>query len=405
MEATEITEDEVVEPLVCGYCSNTGEDFNVQIASSGENICNECGYTCERCGDLGTMDDNFNTVDGQQIWCGECTSDYAYYCNFYRHGEYHTSSEYYLNDQSEYWCSSCCESYAEWCEGCDSYNREGCDECEESRSDGGFIHDYSYKPDPIFHSTDSDNTRLYFGIEIEVEAKSANWDTRQEAAEYAYRLEHAYDLAYLKSDGSLACGFEIVTHPMTHAYFKNEAQELWNTTDILKDEMNMMSWGTKTCGIHIHISRAGFAGGAHQHRFLQLVYHNKDFYSELAGRESDNWAKFTDVVNYNTGKISLANKIKNHRDTDRYSAVNTINRHTLEMRIFRGSLNQNFIKASIDLAHASVEYTRVMSLQEIKDGALTPSAFMGYVLANADLYADLIGRMSRIDLLVLETKG
>lgn len=402
MTATEITEDEVVEPLVCDYCSNTGEEYNVAVTSSGESICCECGYTCERCGELGSMDDEFNTVDAQ-VWCGDCSSNHANYCSYRRHNEYHTSSEYYVNGDGGYWCAGCCESYASWCENCSEYSAEYC-ECADSENGNQYIHDYSYKPDPIFYSTDSENTRLYFGIEIEVEAKSANWETRKDAAEYAYRLEDDYDLAYLKSDGSLTCGFEIVTHPMTHAYFKQEAQELWNTTDKLK-EMDMMSWGTKTCGIHIHISRAGFAGGAHQHRFLQLIYHNKDFYSELAGRESDNWAKFTDVLDYRTGKPSFAHKIKNHRDTDRYSAVNTINRNTLEMRIFKGSLNQNFIKASIDLAHASVEYTRVMSLQEIKDGALTPSAFMGYILANADLYSDLIGRMSRIDLLVLETKG
>jgi hypothetical protein len=404
MTVNEITEDEVVEPLICDYCSNEGEEYDVRLTPSSEKVCNDCGYYCERCGESGHSDDGFNVVDGMAVWCSECSINEAYYCNYYRHGEYHTSSEYYISDAGQSWCAECCETHAHWCENCDEYTRDYC-ECESGDDGGTYIHDYSYKPDPVFYSTDDENTRLYFGIEIEVEAKGSDYETRRDAAEYAYRLEDAYDLAYLKSDGSLTCGFEIVTHPMTHAYFKNEAQELWNTTDKLKEDMNMMSWGTKTCGIHIHISRAGFAGGAHQHRFLQLIYHNKDFYSELAGRESDNWAKFTDVLDYRTGKPSFAKKIKNHRDTDRYSAVNTINRHTLEMRIFRGSLNQNFIKASIDLAHASVEYTRVMSLQEIKDGALTPSAFMGYILANADLYADLIGRMSRIDLLVLETKG
>lgn len=403
MVTDEITEDEVIEPLVCDYCGNSGEEFGVRFTPSDEKVCNDCGHSCERCGESGHADDEFNTVDGQQVWCGDCSSNHANYCSYRRHNEYHTSAEYYINDNGEYWCAGCCESYGHWCENCEEYTSDYC-ECESSDSSSDYIHDYSYKPDPIFYSTDSENTRLYFGIEIEVEAKGSDWGVRKNAAEYAYRLEDDYDLAYLKSDGSLTCGFEIVTHPMTHAYYKQEAQELWNTTDKLK-EMDMMSWGTKTCGIHIHVSRAGFAGGAHQHRFLQLIYHNKDFYSELAGRESDNWAKFTDVLDYRTGKPSFAKKIKNHRDTDRYSAVNTINRNTLEMRIFKGSLNQNFIKASIDLAHASVEYTRVMSLQEIKDGALTPSAFMGYILANADLYSDLIGRMSRIDLLVLETKG
>ena len=93
--------------------------------------------------------------------------------------------------------------------------------------------------------------KLFVGIEMETEAKRGNWDTRREASEYAQRLE-PMELAYLKNDGSLNCGFEIVTHPMTHDFLKNEADELWSTLENLRTNMNMMAWGTGTCGLHIH---------------------------------------------------------------------------------------------------------------------------------------------------------
>jgi hypothetical protein len=119
------------------------------------------------------------------------------------------------------------------------------------------------------------NERLFFGIEIEVEAR----DNLRESAEYAHQLE-SMDLAYLKHDGSLNNGFEIVTHPMSHDFFKNEATRLLcsNGRSAYQEGIRVKSWDTRTCGLHIHISRTGFNGGAHMHRFLNLVYTNPEFY-------------------------------------------------------------------------------------------------------------------------------
>jgi hypothetical protein len=201
-----------------------------------------------------------------------------------------------------------------------------------------------------------------------------------------------YDLAYLKSDGSLECGFEIVSHPLSHSYFMNDASRLWDTIDKLKSGYGMMAWGTKTCGLHVHISRAGFNNGSHQHRFLQLVYNNKDFYEVLAGRSSSHWAKFDDNVDPTTGQKSLKHKFE-RGGSDRYAAVNTNNRQTLEMRIFRGSLNPRFIKSAIDLAHASVEFTRVMSVKEVRDDGLSCLNFRQYIESKSELYPSLNDRI------------
>ena len=232
---------------------------------------------------------------------------------------------------------------------------------------------------------------------------------RYDPADYAGRLEE-YDLAYLKSDGSLNDGFEIVTHPMTHDFFKNEADEFWNTVAVLRDQYRVMTWGTGTAGIHIHISRTGFKGGPHMHRFLNLVYSNEQLYSTIAGRQSSRWAKFDDVdtavrngqdeEGYTQYKRfrSFKHKILDGRNTDRYSAVNTQNRDTLELRIFKSTTKPERIKAYMDLAHASVEYTRNLTLQQVKDGALSSSAFITYVRENGSLYEHLVGLFDQLDI-------
>jgi hypothetical protein len=140
-----------------------------------------------------TTDDDFSIVN-DNYWCASCTDNYAHWCD--RCEEYYQSDTYYISDMGESWCSSCTDNRAVWCESCEEYNRDGCSmECESDfTSDGDrIIHDYSYRPDPIFHSTD-DSARLFFGMEIEVEAE--NYDKRREAAQYAYnKLEVENSLA------------------------------------------------------------------------------------------------------------------------------------------------------------------------------------------------------------------
>ena len=240
-------------------------------------------------------------------------------------------------------------------------------------------------------------------MEIEVECRNGTYDP----AMYAGRLE-VYDLAYLKSDGSLSDGFEIVTHPMTHDFFKNEANEFWDTLAVLRNQYRVMTWGARTTGIHIHISRTGFKGGPHMHRFLNLVYSNENLFSTIAGRESSRWAKFDDVnaaqrdgvdengfTQYKSYR-SFKDKILNGRQTDRYSAVNTQNYATLELRIFKSSTKPERIKAYMDLAHASVEYTRNLTLQQVKDGALSDIAFITYIRENGSLYEHLVGLLDQL---------
>ena len=391
----------------CSVCEYETDEDNLCTTEDGSLACDDCVQICNRCDTIGTTEDSFQTVDSDYTWCESCTDRRAHWCEACE--SYNSRGTSYVSDEQAHWCEYCLND-AYYCEDCDEWNSSGCDSCE--MDDGvRIIHDYSYRPDAIFHSTDK-NERLFFGLEIEVEAGY----NRSESAMYAHQLE-SMDLAYLKHDGSLSNGFEIVTHPMSHDFFKNEAQDFWHVIEQLRSNPSyrVKSWDTRTCGLHIHISRTGFNGGSHMHRFLNLVYSNPEFYSMLAGRNSDQWAKFTDNFSREyardangeriftpeggyeiISKRTFAHKLDSNRSSDRYSAVNTNNRETLEMRIFRGTVNGDTIKAQIDLAHASVEYTRNLTVQDVREGALSADLFMWYIFQHEDLYPELSARIDKL---------
>ena len=385
------TIDEVEVKQSCIACNTEldSTDNSIFATASGDTVCESCMVLCESCEDILSVDDDYNSVEGQ-TWCETCTNNNAHWCDLC--DSYFTGYTYGTDDCNDTMCERCYENNTTYCEDCDATYLNGCEYNHDEDVDTRLVHDYSYRPDPKFHSSEDENTRLYFGIEVETEVRGGSYENRRYAAEYAVSLEQE-GLAYLKSDGSLECGFEIVSHPMTHDYFMNKASMLWNTIGTLKSNYDMMAWGTKTCGLHIHISRAGFNGGSHQHRFLQLVYNNKDFYEVLAGRSSSHWAKFDDNVDPSTGQKSFKHKFE-RGGSDRYAAVNTNNRQTLEMRIFRGSLNTRFIKSCIDLAHASVEFTRVMSVPEVREHKLDCINLIQYIRERAELYPSLNQRLN-----------
>jgi hypothetical protein len=402
--------DEVDETneITCAVCLTGTDSENTFTTVDDDVVCEDCMRMCEKCEDIHTINSDMNYVDNQEMWCMSCTEDYAYWCDSCEY--YTTEGTVYIRDRQASWCTDCA-SDAHYCDDCDEYYGDGCNNCEQESK---VIHDYSYRPDAIFHSTDK-NERLFFGIEIEVEAGRKV----QEASEYAYQLEEQ-ELAYLKHDGSLNCGFEVVTHPMSHDFYKNEADDFFKVIEGLRSNYRVKSWDTSTCGLHIHISRSGFNGGPHMHRFLNLIYSNQSFYETLAGRSSDQWAKFTDILQeeykrdaegnrtFHTNergyheydvitRRTFKHKLDNNRSSDRYSAVNTQNRETLEMRIFRGTVNGDTIKAHLDLAHASVEYTRTMSIKDIREGgALTSTQFIRYIAENAELYPNLFNRINKL---------
>jgi len=89
--------------------------------------------------------------------------------------------------------------------------------------------------------------------------------------------------------------------------------------------------------------------------------------------------------------------------TERYSAVNTLNRETLELRWFQGTLKRDGILANIQLAHAMVEYTRYITVAQVREGALRWDRFAHWV-ASMGTYPQLADKIARLDAVSLSIK-
>lgn len=287
-----------------------------------------------------------------------------------------------------------------YCERCYEDNVYTCEHCNESRwenddhycnsddddEDSGVIHKFDYKPYPQFFGVG----KYHLGFELEVESNN----NRHDDAEYAQNDLGAH--AYMKSDGSLNDGFEIVTHPHT----LDEYQKNFNWQGIKKlSKRGCRSWNTSTCGIHVHVSRTAFGDSvepkygsdkwndwvlkrqAHELRFMKLIYDNQRQVERISGRASS-FARFDD-------KGNLVNKVKHgHQRNDRYSAVNTENENTLEVRVFKGSLRPERVLSALEFVHASVEYTRELRVSS-KAKPFSWLRFTSYIASNINTYANL----------------
>lgn len=290
-----------------------------------------------------------------------------------------------LESPDENFCSECFEYISQEvaCEGCgyiehldNMHGRPGgrtlCDGCfnREREDERRLIQNYSYKPVPNFHQLAKENTKVFFGVELEVEANS---HTPQAGAEIV--KQKLGELAYFKQDGSLDHGFEIVTHPMSFAWYKKNLE-----TDFAKElaDHGFRSWDTHTCGIHVHVSKSGFSDNAHIWKFCQLILKNKSQWVKIAGRSSTRWATYDPEVN------GVADVLKHKKHPERYCAVNLSNRETVEVRIFRGTLNQTRFRSAIEIIAGAFEYTRMMHLKDFARNAIDFANFAKFI----ELYSD-----------------
>lgn len=388
-----------VELVECASCSSDYIPDDLATTRSGEVLCGDCRIYCEYCENF-DYENGSRYVEGCGTYCEVCADNYTFWCERCESTYSDNDSSFEVSDIGVYWCEDCCQNNAIWCDSCDMYYRDGCDDCNGSR----LINQYSYKPDPVFYG--KDKNKLYFGIELEMEIRDGELNDSAN-----YLMEMLGDFVYLKEDSSINSGgykgFEMVSHPASLEYFASN-KNLWSALDYLKRVHTARSWDAKSCGLHVHISRDGFRSGAHTHRFLSLIYKNSDKMMRLGGRKST-YARFNDVYKYDEFDrpyLTLADKVAHPSNamTERYSAVNTQNEHTLELRFFRGTMNPSGVLSAIQLAHATVEYTRDLTLSDIKMGALSWEWFADWIQANNGLYPELYMRMSRVDKLTIDSK-
>ena len=282
-------------------------------------------------------------------------------------------------------CLQCYASDVE-CNDCGAcfYEDDGhtCEE-EYDESSSYHVHSYSYKPRPLFFG----DTKYYFGVELEIETARTG-DYQWGAEMCAVAME---ERGYLKQDSSLSNGFEIVSHP--HSLQEIQDKFPWHMLEKLR-RGGFRSWDTRTCGLHVHVSRTAFSAATsnqretHQIKFMKLIYDNQRQVQRLAGRQST-YASFDDK-----GRIIPKVKFGNQHN-GRYSAVNIENDATLEVRVFRGSLRKERVLSAVEFVHAAVEYTRNLKIAP-NNKPLSWAKFVGYVSQQHETYPNLFLIMNEL---------
>lgn len=392
------------ETYECVGCSASFDNDDELATIDGDYYCQECRFYCEMCED--TFIGEYYHCEGYSVICYSCYESNTRYCDRCETNYSDSENFYRVADLDEYQCETCCSENYNYCDNCNDYYEDNCGCDNERRPDSEGVFDYSYKPDPIFHGKDT--IPRYFGIELEMEIRDGDI-----AGAVSTTKEYLGNFVYAKYDSTISsgghAGFELVSHPATLEYYRSS--NMAKCLDTLKSIYTARSWdaknkqGDSSCGLHIHLNRAMFKGGSHTHRFLYLIYKNSEQFIKLAGRTSD-YAKFTDVWQFNEyGKpyISVVKKVSQY-NTERYSAVNTNNEHTIELRFFRGTMLFSGVMSALELAHASVEYTRDMNISDVQMGALSWEWFSDYIRVNNGLYPNLYERIGRVDTLPVNSK-
>lgn len=303
-------------------CDGCGNDFYESDLTPIENsyLCDDClnrdTFTCRNCGERHWVEE---AVDGDL--CIGCYDDGYVRCSHCGNVISEDSAYYYDNDtyHDSPYCSDC--------------------------FDNCVIHDYYYKPHPIFFGRGP----LYFGVELEVDDGGESEEYAKEILSIANR-HHEY--MYIKHDGSLENGFECVTHPMTLEYHTNHVP--WE--EILETAVSLgyLSHCSDSCGMHVHISRKALGNTYEEEEctIAKILYFYEKFWDEILkfSRRTEfqvqRWAR-----RYGGGIINPKETLKHAKNSHmgRYAAVNLENDNTIEMRIFRGTLKYNTFIATLQM--------------------------------------------------------
>lgn len=349
---------------ICHCCGSPLLKGGESISINGDySVCETCAdehYSiCDCCEEMIDNDD-IVLYDGGQM-CTYCADDqliFCDYCDEYSH-ESHWEGDY---------CPRC---------GNNDYGENIEDQDENASRYRGSISNYSYRPTPLFHkksllgyTEDCDHSKLYMGIELEVE-RGRNRDESVHQNKMAYDIKENYPHVYCKADSSVEKGFEIVTHPCDLDFHLDTMPKILSD---LRKEKYISYLVENGASFHIHINKSFFGTGERlELATSKLVVMFDKFWDELykfskRNRRQIHWCKklFTDgeLTDYKDSK-EVYEKAREKSYRNRHSAINLNNRDTIEFRLWRGSLNEERIIATLLMTQALCEISKTMTIDDI----------------------------------------
>lgn len=328
-------------------------------------------FTCDHCGEQYPLAHQYEI--GEDRICSDCADELTVVCECCGTRIYSADE---AGDENHTLCESCRENEYRACSRCghlipesdacyleDDHHEEEplCDHCYDICAEDALIHAYDYVPDLNFHG----KGLRHFGVELEID--SGGKDVKHAKQLLAAANNEAENL-YIKSDGSLDDGLELVTHPMTLDYHLNTMP--WEEVLCKAKELGYLSHRAETCGLHVHVSRLAF-GCTYDHQeaaIARLLFFVEKFWPEMlrfsrrTEGQLNRWA-----ARY--GMKLCPKEVLHHAKNScagRYTAVNLTRSDTIEIRIFRGTLKLNTLIATLQMVNHLCEVAISLSDEELQ---------------------------------------
>lgn len=205
-------------------------------------------------------------------------------------------------------------------------------------------------------------TNTFYGIELEVENVAREHENRRVAYSLCKRLKHKVTCS---RDGSIENGFEIVSQPCSWEYLKHNEEAIKSALAWLVG-LGFRGDNVKTCGLHVHISRQAFGETREEQdkKINMLILFFETYRKEIVAfsrRNSEQvrrWARFFGDNDEDGIDLKKARSLKyidaKKSDVDRYQAVNLHKGATVELRIFKSTLNPNTFMATLEFVNSLV---------------------------------------------------
>lgn len=353
---------------VCANCETTTQYW---IEHDGNKYCKECYseifHICEDCGYV-YHSDEMRVIDNAYIcdYCFEINWTRCDSCNRYLN----LTIDTVLTANDFTYCEDCYYEIYTVCSLCgehiyrdEAYCLDEQDVCESCYREHRVIRDYSYKPSPIFtmhykkmkrklaFESEKYKSLLFLGVELEVENIKNLSDTNSVAAEVIE--EFGIENLYLKCDGSLNNGFEIVTHPVTLQGHKSKKVIDWDKLLKILLDRGFRSFNPGTCGLHVHVNRSQFLNtkDIYELKLAGIMLKLNQFIRKVSGRSNFNYCEMIDndctITNVRNCRADIANS--------RYYAINLMPLHTVEFRFPRGTLKYDSFIGTLELVAILVE--------------------------------------------------
>ena len=143
--------------------------------------------------------------------------------------------------------------------------------------------------------------------------------------------------------------------------------------EIMKEALNLgyLSHKTATCGLHIHVNRTSLGDTREDQEdtiarimfFFEANWEKVLRFSRRTPRQLEQWAK-------RYGSKAAPKEIMDEAkkgSRGRYVCINIMNYHTVEFRVFRGTLKYNTLIAALQFVNTICDAAFSMSDKEIAD--------------------------------------